>query len=226
VTAREPVRSGLETVEIAPAEPAQRSVIWLHGLGADGHDFVPVVRQLTLPRPTRFVFPHAPRRPVTINGGLVMRAWYDIVSLDGTGPEDDAGIRSSAAAVQALIDAETERGIAAGRIVIAGFSQGGAIALHASLRAPQRLAGVIALSTYLPLADTLVAEHSDSNAGIPIFMAHGEFDPMIPICFARQSCEGLTAAGHAVEWHSYPMGHEVCPPEIGDIERWLAVTLA
>lgn len=223
---REPIPSGLEKVEITPPEPAEQSVIWLHGLGADGHDFVPIVPQLTLPRPTRFVFPHAPRRPVTINGGLVMRAWYDIVSLDGTGPEDDAGIRSSGMAVQGLIDAETERGIGADRIVVAGFSQGGAIALHTALRAPRRLAGVIALSTYLPLADELAAEHSDSNADIPIFMAHGEFDPMIPIRFAQASCQTLVAAGHAVEWHSYPIGHEVCPPEIGDIERWLAVTQA
>jgi phospholipase/carboxylesterase len=211
----------LDAVVLEPAGDAQRSVIWLHGLGADGHDFVPLVEQLSLRCPTRFLFPHAPQRPVTVNGGLMMRAWYDILGLDGTAAEDESGIRSSGAAVQALIDAEVERGIAAERIVVAGFSQGGAVALHTALRAPHRLGGVIALSTYLPLAATLRSEASAANAGLDIFMAHGDGDPMIGMRWARLSRDRLLAAGYRVQWHRYAMGHEVSAQEVRDLDAWL-----
>lgn len=211
----------LEALALEPAGDPQQTVIWLHGLGADGHDFVPLVRQLTPRRPTRFIFPHAPERPVTVNGGLVMRAWYDIVDLGGSAPEDEAGIRASGAAVQALVDGQIERGIAPDRIVLAGFSQGGAIALYTSLRAPQRLAGVIALSTYLPLAKALDSERSDASAGIAVFMAHGDVDPMIPVDWAVVSRDRLIEAGCRVEWHRYPMGHEVCFDEVRAIDAWL-----
>ena len=203
------------------------SVIWLHGLGADGHDFEPVVAELGLPDELslRFVFPHAPVRPVTINGGMSMRAWYDIVSLDGEGPVDEAGIRASADLLNALIDREQQRGINSERIVVAGFSQGGAIALHAALRYPQRLAGLMALSTYLPLPQTLQAEVIDNpdagNIDIPIFMAHGSFDPVLPIGWGRSSADLLIDSGCRVAWHDYPMAHAVCPEEIADIRSWL-----
>lgn len=221
----EGAQPSLEALVLEPAGDVQQTVIWLHGLGADGHDFVPLVRQLTPRRPTRFIFPHAPERPVTVNGGLVMRAWYDIVDLGGAAPEDEAGIRASGAAVQALVDGEIERGIASDRIVLAGFSQGGAIALYAALRAPQSLAGVIGLSTYLPLAAALDSERSPASAGIAVFMAHGDLDPMIPVHGAVLSRDRLIEAGCRVEWHRYPMGHEVCGDEVRDIDAWLASTI-
>lgn len=216
----------LEAVEIETAASPDASVIWLHGLGADGHDFEPVVPELRLP-PTlrlRFVFPHAPVRPVTLNMGMRMRAWYDILQLGG-GPEDEAGVRASQGMVQALIERERSRGVAARRIVLAGFSQGGAIALHTGLRHGQRLAGILALSTYLPLASTLQAERSEANRDVPIFMAHGEFDDIIPITRAQQSRQALAAQGYALQWHSYPMPHSVCGEEIADIAAWLAANL-
>jgi phospholipase/carboxylesterase len=191
-------------------------VIWLHGLGADGHDFEPIVPELRLPKPVRFVFPHAPVRPVTINQGMRMRAWYDIFQFGG-GAEDETGIRASQKLVGELIKAEKGR-----KIVLAGFSQGGAIVLQTALRHPERLAGVLALSTYLPLASSLAAERSPANQELPIFMAHGQFDDLIPIDRAERSREFLTQLGYNVEWHVYPMPHSVCAPEIADISRFLA----
>jgi len=210
----------LETVEIAPRGSPELAVIWLHGLGADGHDFEPIVPELRLRRAVRFVFPHAPVRPVTINNGLEMRAWYDIVGFEAA-REDEAGIRASAAAVARLVDREVERGLAAERIVLAGFSQGGAIALQLGLREPRRLAGVLALSTYLPLAGALAREKSAANASLPIFMAHGEYDPVIPLQHADTSRRILEREGYAVDWHVYPMPHSVCAPEIAAIAAWL-----
>lgn len=216
----------LEAVEIETAASPDASVIWLHGLGADGHDFEPVVPELRLPPALRlrFVFPHAPVRPVTLNMGMRMRAWYDILQLGG-GPEDEAGVRASQGMVEALIERERSRGVAARRIVLAGFSQGGAIALHTGLRHGQRLAGILALSTYLPLAGSLQAERSEANRDVPIFMAHGEFDDIIPITRAQQSRQALAAEGYALQWHSYPMPHSVCGEEIADIAAWLAANL-
>jgi phospholipase/carboxylesterase len=210
----------LEAVEIATDGAPELAVIWLHGLGADGHDFEPIVPELGLRFGARFVFPHAPIRPVTINNGMRMRAWYDILGFRGVA-EDDSGVRASAAAVARLVDREVARGIAANRIVIAGFSQGGAVALHLALRAPQRLGGVLALSTYLPLADSLVREKAAANADLPIFMAHGSGDPVIPLALAEESRRRLELEGYAVDWNVYPMPHSVCAPEIQAISRWL-----
>jgi phospholipase/carboxylesterase len=219
-----------DAVEVETGGNITRSVIWLHGLGADGHDFEPIVPELALgDAGIRFVFPHAPVRPVTINGGMPMRAWYDIVSLDRSRPQDEQGIRASAGQLVELIEREHARGVAYERIVVAGFSQGGAIALHAGTRSRQRLAGIIALSTWLPLAATfepeVVADRAVPAADVPVFMAHGSFDPTVPIAFGRASAETLSAAGFPVEWHEYPMGHAVCPDEIADIRRWLRQTL-
>jgi phospholipase/carboxylesterase len=199
----------------------------MHGLGADGHDFEPIAPELRLPSSlqVRFIFPHAPVRPVTLNQGMAMRAWYDILELGGV-REDGEGLRASQSAVEALIAQEASRGIAAGRIVLAGFSQGGAITFQAGLRHPQQLAGLMALSTYLPLAGTVEAERSEANREVPIFMAHGTSDPMIAIGRAQQSRKMLEALGYRVEWHEYPMPHSVCPQEIGDISRWLMKVLS
>ena len=216
----------LETVEITTGDPAVASVIWLHGLGADGHDFEPIVQELKLPVATRFVFPHAPVRPVTINLGARMRAWYDILSLQRTDLEDEKGIYASSAAVNALIAAEVERGIPADSVVMAGFSQGGAIALQVALRHPKRLAGVLALSTYLPLPSTLEAEKSPANSSIPIFMAHGADDAVVPESLGLSSREILQGQGYAVEWTSYSMAHSVCAQEVTDINSWLCRLLA
>jgi phospholipase/carboxylesterase len=213
----------LEAIEINSAPAPDAAVIWLHGLGADGRDFEPIVPELRLPPSLklRFVFPHAPVRPVTINQGMRMRAWYDI-SQFGPGPEDEAGLRASQALVEALIDKEKKRGIPAARIVVAGFSQGGAIALQTALRHSERLAGVLALSTYLPLAAKLEKEKGAANRDVPIFMAHGQFDDIIPIVRAEQSRKALETLGYKIEWHAYPMPHSVCPEEIRDIARFLA----
>jgi len=210
----------LETVERATHGAPELAVIWLHGLGADGHDFEPIIPELGLRFGVRFVFPHAPIRPVTINGGMPMRAWYDIVGFDAAA-EDAAGIRASAAAVARLVDREVERGIPAERTVLAGFSQGGAIALQLGLREPRRLGGVLALSTYLPLAATLAAEKSAANAAVPILMAHGTADPVIPLAHADASRRTLEREGYAVDWRVYPMAHAVCGPEIEAIGAWL-----
>lgn len=213
---------------LAPETMATASVIWLHGLGADGYDFVPIVRELRLPRDLalRFVFPHAPVRPVTINNGLEMRAWYDIRVLSAGAPEDEAGIRDSAALLVRYVECERGAGIAANRIILAGFSQGGAVALHAALRYPERLAGIMALSTYLPLRATLAAEAAPANRDLPILMCHGRFDPMLPMALGLASHDLLRAAGYAVDWKEYPMQHQVCPAEINDLSSWCQAILA
>jgi phospholipase/carboxylesterase len=220
------VTQPLEAIEIESAPAPDAAVLWLHGLGADGHDFEPVVPQLGLARElrVRFVFPHAPVRPVSLNMGMRMRAWYDIVQLGG-GREDEAGIRASQAQLEALIARERGRGVAAQRIVLAGFSQGGAIALHTGLRHAERLAGVLALSAYLPLAGSVAAERSAGSAGVPLFMAHGRFDDIVPIDRARQSRAALEGLGCKVEWREYAMAHAVCGDEIADIAAWLRAVL-
>jgi phospholipase/carboxylesterase len=220
-----PIPSLLPAVEISSSEPAQLAVIWLHGLGADGHDFEPIVPELDLPFPVRFVFPHAPVRPVTINAGMEMRAWYDIFGFGTHAHEDSSGIRASAAALTRLIDREVERGLSTTQIVLAGFSQGGAIALHTALRETRPLGGVLALSTYLPLAALLAEERSPANAQLPIFMAHGSHDPLLPLALAETSRRILEAAGYRVDWHVYPMAHSVCLEEIAAIGAWLTQRL-
>ena len=212
----------LDAIEITTGPKPRLAVLWLHGLGADGHDFEPIVPELGLGVPVRFVFPHAPVRPVTINGGMAMRAWYDILGFDRRAREDSAGIRASAAAVTELVDREIARGMSSDRIVLAGFSQGGAIALHTALREPRPLGGVLALSTYLPLAATLASERSAVNARLPLFMAHGTDDGVLPLQLAETARGALEALGYAVEWHAYPMAHSVCMEEIGAIGAWLA----
>jgi len=212
----------LEVIEVETGSAPRAAVIWLHGLGADGHDFEPIVPELGLPAslPVRFIFPNAPQRPVTINMGMRMRAWYDILQMGG-GKEDEAGIRESQSQIETLIAGEVKRGIPHGRIVLAGFSQGGAIVLQTALRQREKLAGAMALSTYLPLARTLATERTAESASLPIFMAHGRFDNMIGIDRAAQSRDALLALGHKVEWHEYPMPHSVCPEEIADIAAFL-----
>ena len=214
-------------VTLEPASKATASVIWLHGLGADGHDFVPIVPELRLPETlaVRFVFPHAPHRPVTLNNGYVMRAWYDLKALALQGPEDALGIQASNQQVMALIQAELDAGVAANRIVIAGFSQGGAIALYTALRYPQRLAGVMPLSTYLPLRDTLAAEASAANRDIPILMCHGRQDPVVPLQLGEHSREVLSTNGYRVDFRYYNMPHSVCAEEVADISVWLTSVL-
>jgi phospholipase/carboxylesterase len=220
----------LETIEIETAPKPTAAVIWMHGLGADGNDFAPIVPEIRLGGgpAVRFVFPHAPMMPVTINNGYVMRAWYDVSfgDLEGKSRQaDEKGVRASQAAIDVLIEREIGRGIASEKIVIAGFSQGGAIALQCGLRYPQRLAGIMALSTYLPLAQSLPAEAAAANRSIPIFFAHGTHDPVIAMAMAEASRQALDAAGYTVEWHDYPMQHSVCAEEIADISRWLARVL-
>ena len=213
----------LETIELETGDDPTASVIVLHGLGADGNDYVTLAHELDLTPigAVRFVFPHAPARPVTINGGYVMRAWYDILSLEGERREDVQGLRESRSEVDALIAVERSRGVAASRIVLAGFSQGGAMTLLAGLRYPERLAGLVGLSGYLPLADTTADERSDANTGAPIFLVHGRMDPVIPFARALASRDALLALGYAVEWHDYPMQHSVCAEEVADLERFL-----
>lgn len=210
----------MDALELESGPNPQAAILWLHGLGADGHDFEPIVPELGLAQPVRFVFPHAPVRPVTINSGMRMRAWYDILQLGG-GPEDDAGVRASQQLLENFIAREKSRGIAPAKIVLAGFSQGGAVALQTALRHPERLAGILALSTYLPLSNTLQGEKSAANADLPIFMAHGRYDDIIPFDRAQASRKHLEALGYPVEWYEYPMPHSVCAPEIADIAAFL-----
>src|SRR6185369_17499214 len=212
----------METIEIETGARPDACVIWLHGLGADGHDFEPIVPELGLEpeHAIRFVFPHAPVRPVTLNQGMRMRAWYDIYQLGG-GREDEQGVRASQSLVEDLIKEQKAKGVAAGRIVLAGFSQGGAIVLQAALRYPERLAGVMALSTYLPLQSKLASERNALNNDVPIYMAHGQYDPMIGIDRAMQTRDALLALGYPVDWREYPMPHSVCPQEIADIAEFL-----
>lgn len=211
-------------VLLEPAEPVTASVIWLHGLGADGHDFEPLVPMLNPPAGVRFYFPHAPKRPITINGGLIMRGWYDI-RHDRT-QEDEEGIRQSGQAVFEMIRHEMALGVGPERIVLAGFSQGGAIALHAGLRFPERLGGILALSTYLPLSSRLAGEAHPASRETPILMAHGQFDEIIPISSAQRSVRALEAAGYQPEWHEFAMGHTVAPAEIPVLAAWLQRALS
>lgn len=203
------------------SHPPEFSVIWLHGLGADGNDFAPIAQELALPMPVRFIFPHARTMPVSINNGYVMRAWYDIYALDIAARQDEAGIRQSQAEIESLMTHEITRGILPEHILLAGFSQGGAIALQTALRYPKKLAGVMGLSTYLPLADRLVEERSVANQHLPIFMGHGNSDTVIPLNTASTSRTVLQQAGYHVEWHEYPMAHSVCADELADIRTYL-----
>lgn len=214
---------GLEQIEILHGNNPQWVVIWLHGLGADGHDFEPIVPELGLGAEpgVKFIFPHAPVRPITVNGGMRMRGWYDIKSMDIVGREDPEGIQDSEQKIRRLIQSQIESGIPSDRIILAGFSQGGAVALHTALRYQHRLAGVIALSTYVPLTGTVKAEVSESNLGIPIFMAHGDFDPVVAPQLGLNSMTLLEELGYDVEWRTYPMPHSVSPEEIRNIGNWM-----
>ena len=213
----------LPCIEKEPTQPAVASVIWLHGLGADGHDFEPIVPELRLPAdlPIRFIFPHAPVQPVTINGGMAMRAWYDILEANLGRRVDEAGVRASAEQVAQLIEREVERGIPHNKIVLAGFSQGGAITLFLGLRYPKRLAGLLALSTYLPCPETLAAERSAAMKDAPLFMAHGSYDPIVPLTLARDTERRLRELDYAPVFQEYPMPHSVCGPEVQDIRNFL-----
>jgi phospholipase/carboxylesterase len=219
--------SGPDAVEISTGPNPSAAVIWLHGLGADGHDFEPVVPQLVWPGAPdiRFIFPHAPVRPVTLNNGMAMRAWYDIVSLTGNRDQDQKGIAASVNDTAALVRRECERGIDADRIVVAGFSQGGAIALQLAIRYPEKLAGLIALSTYMLLDHRLENDRHEANKDLPLFVGHGKSDPMVPFMLGEQLAERMRSLGHPVEWHSYPMLHAVCPEEIAHLSGWLRTTL-
>lgn len=213
----------LETLQIETGDRPDAAIIMLHGLGADGNDFVPFAQEIDLSDvgPVRWVFPHAPTMPVTINGGYVMRAWYDILGPNIPQREDEAGLRRSMAEVDALIDAQRRQGIASARIVLAGFSQGCAMTLLTGLRHGERLAGLAGLSGYLPLATRLAAERSLANAGLPVFLAHGRSDPVVPFAAGTVSRDVLRAMGYAVEWHEYPIPHSVCAEEIADLQDWL-----
>jgi phospholipase/carboxylesterase len=214
---------GRDAVEIETGHNPQSSVIWLHGLGADGHDFEPIVPELVQrsERAVRFVFPHAPIRPVTLNGGYAMRAWYDIIALDRRAEEDVNGIRASQALITGWIRRENAGGIPSERIVLAGFSQGGAMALYSATRYPERLGGIIGLSCYQLLADRFAAERTAANQATPIFLAHGMQDPVVNPALGEAASRQLQAAGYAVEWHAYSMPHSVCPQEVTDIAAWL-----
>lgn len=218
----------LETIEIETAPHPTAAVIWLHGLGADGNDFVPIAHELDLTGcpAIRFVFPHAPTMPVTINNGYVMRAWYDILGMDLVHREDEAGLRRSQMLVESLIAREKARGIPAGRIVLAGFSQGCAMTLQTGLRHPEKLAGLLGLSGYLPIHATLAAERHPANHDTPIFLAHGKSDPIVPIDRAEKSRDLLLSLGYTVEWHAYAMPHSVCQQEIDDVAAWMRRVLA
>lgn len=220
--------SQLQTIELQSGDAPGASIIVLHGLGADGNDFVPFAQELDLAAvgDVRFIFPHAPTIPVTINGGYVMRAWYDILGADLVRREDEAGLRQSQQQVAALIDRERERGVPAHRIVLAGFSQGCAMSLMTGLRYPERLAGIAGLSGYLPLADQLAAEAHDANRLVPIFLAHGTHDGVVPLARATGTRQALQAAGYDVAWHEYPMQHSVCAQEVRDLNDWLLKVLA
>ena len=216
-----------DVVEINPAATPQASIIWLHGLGADGNNFAPLIPQLGIvdALAVRVVLPHAPQRAVTINNGMVMRAWYDISAADFSATEDGPGIHESARLLDALIRREVEGGVPAERILLAGFSQGAAVALHTGLRYPQRLAGILVLSAYLPLAATLEQERCGANGDIPVMLAHGKQDPVVPVSWALKTRNYLQQLGYPVEWREYPMQHAVCPEEVGDIREWIVSVL-
>ena len=215
----------LDCVEVNTGDKPEYSVIWMHGLGADGHDFEPIVPFLGLPpgKAVRFVFPHAMRRPITINGGMVMRAWYDIVQISTSRDQDEAGIRDSADKVQALIDREIAGGIPASKIVLAGFSQGDAMALHIGLRYPQTLAGIMVLSGYLLFPERLQTEHSEANSATPVFVGHGTQDPMVPFALGQATVAALQGGKWPLKWHDYPIPHSVSQEEIADVGQWLQV---
>ena len=220
----------LETIELETGKNPTASVIWMHGLGADGNDFVPIVNELTLDGAPaiRFIFPHAPMMPVSINNGNVMRAWYDVLPGDlttGVKRVDEQGVRKSQAQVGELIERETTRGVAHENIVLAGFSQGGAIALQTGLRYPRKLAGVMSLSSYLPCSDSFAAEAGAANKSTALFVAHGTEDPVVPYERGAGTRDLLQQAGYIVEWREYPMPHSVCPEEVRDIGAWLVRTL-
>ena len=218
----------LENIEIETAPNPEVAIIWLHGLGADGNDFVPIVRELDLAGlpGIRFVFPHAKTMPVTINGGYVMRAWYDITGAELTRREDEGGLRASQRDVEALIAREKERGIPASRIILAGFSQGCAMTLQTGLRHPEKLAGMLCLSGYLPLATVVGNERNEVGLSTPIFMAHGRQDHVVPFLRAEQSRDALQAMGYQVEWHADQMQHSLCLEEVQDISKWIRKVLA
>lgn len=213
----------LECIEIETGPQPRHSVIWLHGLGADGHDFEPIVPELVKPGwpSLRFVFPHAPVRPITLNGGMRMRGWYDIYGLELMAIEDEAGILASVAEVERLLARERQRGVDSHRILLAGFSQGGAVALAAGLTQPERLAGIVALSTYLPIAAQVAARRAPIQAGLPVFVGHGAVDPIVPQALGLAARQRLQDWGHTVEWHSYGMPHSVCAEEIRDLSGWM-----
>ncbi len=216
----------LQTIEIETRPKPSHSVIWLHGLGADGNDFVPIVQELSLPPlGIRFVFPHAPMRPVTINGGFVMRAWYDIAYQDLALKEDETGLRQSQKSIEELIAREESRGVPANRIVIAGFSQGGVISLQTGLRQPKRLGGIMSLSAYLPLAAKVTNERNAANNDVPIFLGHGIADNIVPLPLGVASRDQLIKLGYGVDWHQYPMMHSVCAEELENISAWLTRVL-
>lgn len=218
----------LEFVEVNPRGNPLATIIWLHGLGADGHDFEPMVPELNLPDsiPIRFVFPHAPFRPVTINGGMVMRAWFDVLSVDPDHKIDIQSFMESSSYLQALVKNELLSGMPAEQIILAGFSQGGAIVLHTGLRYEKKLGGILALSTYLPTLDQLTGKQNPANSNIPIMMAHGTMDPMIPIAYGQSTHKRLSELGYRIQWREYPMGHAVSPAEIRDISAWFLKILS
>ena len=222
-----PIESA-HSVILEPNMAANAAVIWLHGLGADGYDFVPIVPRLVLPPPlsVRFVFPHAPPRPVTLNGGMRMRAWYDLIGLGRTDVQDETGIRASALLLDGLIDAQVAAGVPRARLVLAGFSQGGAVALHTGLRHGEALAGIMALSTYLPLSTKAEQELTAAGRATPVLMCHGRHDPVLVFELGTHSRDLLRGQGVSVEWHEYPMAHEMCAAEIDDIAGWLRSRLA
>ncbi|RFC31395.1 MAG: phospholipase/carboxylesterase [Candidatus Nitrotoga sp. MKT] len=215
------MNSVLSHITLETGKSPQHSIIWLHGLGADGEDFVSIAEEMNLPVAVRYLFPHAPKQPVTINGGVIMRAWYDIMASNMVAQQDAKGIRASQAAIEALIAQEKQRGIVTDHIFLAGFSQGGAIALHTGLRHASRLGGIVALSTYLPLAETLSSEASVAAFNTPIFMAHGHSDPIVPYARGKFSADELKKRGYQVEWREYGMPHSVCAEEVRDIQTWL-----
>lgn len=221
------VETELETVEVSTGPDPSVAVVWLHGLGADGHDFEPIVPQLAWPGAPaiRYVFPHAPVRPVTINGGMPMRAWYDILSLTTARGHDRNGIVDSVNQVAGLLRREVARGIPSQRIILAGFSQGGAIALQLALRFPEALAGLVALSSYLLFGERLETQQHPANSSLPAFVGHGTSDPVVPVALGQEAAQRLEALGHPVEWHTYPIVHAVCPEEIGHLRSWMQARL-